>query len=122
MREESIQAAIALCRCKKTHDIYGVRFEKREASQWMYNWAFPVKESAAKREGYDLTKIIGDIFPDESYPGCPYCGAKYFVICDCGKLNCYQNTEVTRFTCEWCGTTGSISAYDGSGFQTGGDL
>lgn len=56
-----MEARIALCKCKEGKNIYGVRFEKTE-NGWKYTWAFPVKEAAAKREHYDETKIVGQIF------------------------------------------------------------
>ena len=120
---EKMEARIALCKCKEGKKAYGVRFEKL-GNGWKYTWAFPVKEESAKREGYDETKIIGDIGPDAAYPGCPFCRAKSFVICSCGKLNCNNvNTPNARFTCEWCGASGVLSAgYDGSGFGSGGDI
>ena len=114
------EATIALCKCKETHKTYGVRFEKTSEGNWVYTWAFPMKESAAKREGYDGTVIEGNIKPREDYPGCPYCGAKYFVICSCGKLNCNIGTP-GLFTCEWCDMIGELGGYDGGGFHAGGD-
>ena len=114
------EATIALCKCKETHKIYGVRFEKTSTSSWKYTWAYPIKEAVAKREGYDGTVIIGDIEPDDEYPGCPYCGAKFFVVCSCGKLNCNVG-NVKRFICEWCGLSGALIEYDGFGIKSGGD-
>lgn len=120
---EKMEARIALCKCKEGKKAYGVRFEKF-GNGWKYTWAFPVREESAKREGYDETKILGDISPDAAYPGCPFCRAKSFVICSCGKLNCNNvNTPNARFTCEWCGASGVLSSgYDGSGFGSGGDI
>ena len=69
----------------------------------------------------DETKIVGQIFPDNGYPGCPYCRTKDFVICNCGKLNCHNGND-THFTCNWCGLSGTLGSYDGSGFGSGGDL
>ena len=120
MRRNMPEATVALCKCGETHKIYGVRFEKTADKQWKYAWAFPMKESAAKREGYDTTTITGIIAPDAEYPGCPYCGSKYFVICSCGKLNCNITTGKT-FTCNWCGKIGVLMNYSGDGFQSGGD-
>lgn len=117
---EMPEATVAICKCKETHKTYGVRFEKIAPRHWKYTWAFPMKESTAKHEGYDGTIIDGAIEPDEKYPGCPYCGAKYFVICSCGKLNCKIGTGLL-FTCEWCGQTGQLINYTGSGIQAGGD-
>ena len=111
---------IGLCRCKEGHRIYGVRFEK-EATKWKYTWAFPIKkESSATREGYGKYTIKGSLVLGDEYPGCPYCGAKAFIVCECGKLNC-NNGETGLFTCEWCGLTGTIGEYKGEGFKSGDD-
>ena len=40
-----IEATVALCKCGKTHKVYGVRFEKAGKKHWKYTWAFPIKES-----------------------------------------------------------------------------
>ncbi len=113
------EATVAICKCKESHKSYGVRFEKIGFRQWNYTWAFPMNESSARREGYDSTMIDGTIEPDTEYPGCPYCGIKYFLVCSCGKLNC--NVGGTIATCEWCGATGQVTGYSGSGFRAGGD-
>lgn len=116
------EAKIALCKCKETHKTYGVRFEQM-SNGWKYTWAFPIKENVAKREGYDATILKGTLVQDTEYPGCPYCGAKYFIVCGtCGKLNCNTGIIAGKFTCEWCSTIGEIVGYDGSGVKSGGDL
>lgn len=117
---ERIEATVALCKCKESKKMYGVRFQKIANHRWKYTWSFPVKSSTAKREGYDATIIDGMIEPDAEYPGCPYCGRKSFVVCDCGKLNCYISYDGT-FKCDWCGKKGTLTDYDGSGIQSGGD-
>lgn len=114
------EATVAICKCKETHKTYGVRFEKTAPGHWKYTWAFPMKEAAARREGYEGTTIDGAIEPDAGYPGCPYCGTNYFVVCSCGKLNCNTGGS-TAFTCEWCGKTGHLTTYGGTGFRAGGD-
>lgn len=115
------EAKIAMCKCKESKGkIYGVRFQ-RKGSGWEYTWAFKMNEASARREGYDKTELIGNITPTKSYPGCPYCGNRYFVICgDCHKLNCKITTGDT-FTCDWCGNTGTLEDYDGDGISAGGD-
>ena len=119
--QQQIEARIALCKCKEGRRVYGVRFQK-VGNGWEYTWAFPIKEEAAKREGYEETVITGAIEPEKDYPGCPYCGAKYFVICSCGKLNCNCGTS-GQFTCGWCGMSGTLTgSYDGSGISSGGDI
>ena len=115
------EGKIALCKCPLTHNTYGVRFEKI-GSSWRYDWAFSISPKAAMRERYDETKIVGDIAMGNGYPGCPYCESKFFIICECGHLNCY-NVKGNRFTCEWCKQEGILSGeYTGSGISSGGDL
>lgn len=114
------EARIALCKCKEAKKIYGVRMEKA-AGGWISTWAFPISADSAKREGYEETILTGSLGMSPDYNGCPYCGTKYFVVCgSCNKLNCNINTGNT-FTCEWCGSTGTLTAYDGAGVKSGGD-
>ena len=116
----NIEAHVVLAKCSRTRKVYGVRMEKT-AGGWTYDWAFSLNEGRAKSENYSSSKIIGNIYPDPEYPGCPYCGAKSFVVCSCGKLNCY-NSEMKVFTCEWCGSQGELVDYTGSGINSSGDV
>lgn len=111
------EASVAVCKCSTTHRLFGVRFEKIDR-QWFYTWAFALKESTARSEGYDRVQIKGNIMPANDYPGCPYCGSNGFVICrNCEKLSCMPVAS-GLFTCEWCETTGMLTSYDGSGFNS----
>lgn len=115
-----MEARIALCKCKETKKIYGIRMEKAQGG-WNCTWAFPISDGAAKREGYDETTLKGGIGRTEEYNGCPYCGVKALVVCAaCQRLNCRVGTG-ELFTCEWCGSRGQITEYDGAGVQSGGD-
>lgn len=115
------EARIAMCKCKEAKGrTYGVRFQ-RDGFGWKYTWAFKMNESSAKREGYNDTQIMGNIEPEEEYPGCPYCKTKYFVVCgSCQHLNCNISLG-TVFTCEWCGHTGVLGDFSGDGIASGGD-
>lgn len=115
------EAKVALCKCRESKRVYGVRFEE-DGAAWKYTWAFPIKEDIAKREGYDATTMVGMIHSDEEYPGCPYCGRIGFLVCErCHKISC-NIIDGNTATCEWCGMTGTISGYDGKGISSGGDL
>ncbi len=116
----NIEAQVALAKCREGKKIYGVRMEKTSLG-WKYDWAFTLSESRAKSENYSSTKIKGNIYPDSEYPGCPYCGAKSFVVCGCGRLNC-NNSDEKIFTCEWCGAKGELVDYQGDGFDSAGDI
>lgn len=115
------EGRVGLCKCPKTHQMYGVRFERKNGT-WYYDWAFKIRPESASREKYGETVIKGAIDMDEEYPGCPYCEAKGFIICSCGKLNC-NNIDGTILTCEWCGEQGRLAgAYDGRGIKFGSDV
>lgn len=116
----NIDAKVALAKCRESKKIYGVRMEKTQLG-WKYNWAFELNEGRAKNEGYGATKIVGAIYPDEEYPGCPYCKARTFVVCSCGKLNC-NNSEGKVFKCNWCGASGELVDYEGAGISSSGDV
>ena len=115
------EARIALCKCGESKKIYGVRMEKAQGG-WNCTWAFPISADSAKREGYDATILKGNLGHTAEYNGCPYCGVKVFVVCDsCKKLNC-QIISGDYFTCEWCGATGELINYNGSGIKSAGDV
>lgn len=116
-----IEAKVALAKCQEGKKTFGVRMEKTSEG-WKYNWAFKIGDRRAGTEGYGDTKIVGDIYADLAYPGCPYCNGTSFVVCvSCGKLNC-NNTRGKIFTCEWCGAQGELIAYDGVGISSSGDV
>lgn len=72
--------SIVMAVCSKTKKHFGIRLEERSRKTWVATWAFPLKESAGKREGYDKTKITGTFYLDFTYPGCPHCEAKTFTL------------------------------------------
>lgn len=100
------QVVIAKCRNGKP---YGIRMEKNGKS-WSMTWAFPTDEGRSGREGYSSTAMQGNFTPAAGYNGCPYCGAKYFLLCGCGKISCYNNEETV--SCNWCGTQGKAQKTD----------
>ena len=120
MREMK-KAVVVLCRCGEVHKTYGIRAEESDANGWCFTWAFPIKESAAKREGYDKTSVGGNLLLSEDYPGCPYCRQKSFVVCSCGHISC-KVLKKDRFTCEWCGESAELTEYSGERIQAGGDV
>jgi transcription elongation factor Elf1 len=102
-----MKANVILMKCPKERRTYGVRIEEN-CGDWYRTWAFPMDEGRASREGYDKTKITGNLMPTHDFNGCPYCGTKEFVQCGrCGKLSCWNKEE--RITCGWCGLTGDIT-------------
>jgi hypothetical protein len=93
---------IVCARCGHTADGFGIRFERSGETRWSATWAFPLKENAARREGYDRSEISGTIQLDPAYPGCPHCGDATIVRCgSCGKVSCW-NGEARVVTCARC--------------------
>lgn len=117
---ESAEAVVILCKCGKNHKTFGIRTEKSTNKKWMMTWAFPIKESTGKREGYDKVSVSGDISMTSEYPGCPYCGQRSLTVCSCGHL-CCTITRGNVFTCEWCGAQGQIGDYTGEEISAGTD-
>lgn len=103
-----LEATVALCKCPHCGKVYGIRIEKR-GQDLFCTWAFPVKENTAARENYGKKVLRGQLYLDESYPGCPYCKKKNFFFCgNCGKLTCWDGgTRVV--TCSWCKNTAELS-------------
>ena len=115
------EAVVVLAKCREGHKTYGIRTERTGNDRWLATWAFPIKESSAKREKYDKTSIKGDILFSKEYPGCPYCGGYGLTLCTCGHLSC-TILENSVFTCEWCGAQGRIGDYTGEAITAGIDL
>lgn len=45
------EAVVLIAKCGERHKTYGMRLEKTGHDRWLTTWAFPIKESSAKREG-----------------------------------------------------------------------
>jgi len=97
-----MEAAVIVAKCSKNGQTYGMRTQKMNDGDWWRTWAFSIDEKKAKKEGYDVTKVQGNMYHTEEYPGCPYCRTKSFVQCNkCGKLTCWNGE--TEMMCAWCG-------------------
>jgi len=107
--KEIPKVVVVLARCGLKKEPFGIRFEEIERGQWVADWAFPIKDEAARKEGYDRMEITGSFAYVQHYPGCPHCQAKAIIQCQCGKLACYDG-ESKLVTCPWCGVKGKISS------------
>ena len=97
-----MDAAIILTKCPKRRLVYGIRTQKMSDGDWWRTWAFSIDEHRACREGYDVTKVQGNLYHTEEYPGCPYCRTKNFVQCNqCKKISCWNGER--QLSCLWCG-------------------
>lgn len=98
---------IVMGRCGQSKQSFGIRFEQRSGHEWAGTWAFAIKETAAKREGYEKTRMEGSFSFDAAFPGCPHCSSRSFFLCGCGKIACMRS-EGHRVTCPWCGAIGEV--------------
>ncbi len=93
---------IGMARCAKNRQSFGIRLEKINKGFWEANWAFIMQEKMAKKEGYEKDQIVGFFAFIEEYPGSPHCKANAAVVCECGKVACWDG-EMRRVICPWCG-------------------
>lgn len=101
----TLKAAVVMAKCSHhTHKSFGIRLEEKLTGQWFADWAFAIKESAVKREGYDHSEIRGTFALDTTYPGCPFCEKSSIVRCCCGGVSCWNENEEGNSSCAWCGT------------------
>ncbi len=111
------KVVIIMARCSKNKQSFGIRLEEKLPGEWIADWAFAIKESVAKREGYEKSEITGSFLIDDAYPGCPYCEEKSFVLCKgtlfsrCNKVSCCSGEQGSIHTCPWCGNKAKISGY-----------
>lgn len=97
-----MEAVILLQKCSQTKKTFGNRVEERSPGKWYKNWAFPIRESKARNEGYDKSSINGMLYSAEEHPGCPYCGSRSSVLCGtCKRLTCWHGEK--EMSCQWCG-------------------
>ena len=97
-----MKAAVVLVKCTRRPMTYGIRMQTEDGESWHKTWAFPVDENRAGKEGYGQQSIEGYYFNDDSFPGCPCCGAKQIIFCSsCHRASCWNGE--TDMNCAWCG-------------------
>ena len=120
-----LDVVVVMAKCDKYGKSFGIRMEKEKGKfltkdKWVADWAFAIKESQAKKEGYDKQSISGSFDFANEYPACPHCESQGVYKCVCGNVACWD-TKSDIVTCPWCGTEielgGNISSLD-----VGGDL
>ena len=102
MTDKKPNVVIVTARCNNKKQNFGIRVEEKDRNTWIADWAFPIKESTARKERYDMNKISGNIIFDSQYPGCPYCESKGIFLCGrCNKVSCFNGKTEIVF-CPWC--------------------
>lgn len=87
--------------CSRTNNTFGTTVDKMRGT-YMLMWAFKISHDAPIREEYGIKAVHGRVRFHEDYPGCPYCGEKYFCVCgSCGRITSYHGE--THLVCPHCG-------------------
>jgi len=106
-------------KCEKTRKSFYIRVESdtdkiTDTTIWTVNGVSAVDEERelepllTQRIGNRvLIRLIG-----QSYPGCPHCGNMSLILCECGKIICFDISR-RKVTCPWCNTT-SYAAVESS--------
>ena len=99
---------IVMARCCREKASFGIRYEETERGIWAGTWAFPVKESYARKENYEKNTITGSIVFIPEYPGCPYCKSKGIFLCNaCNHVACWDGESKT-VVCPNCNAQGKL--------------
>ena len=120
------KVVIIMPRCSHSKQSFGIRLEEKLTGEWMADWTFPIKEAAAKREGYDKSKNAGSFLVNDVYPDCPHCKQESFVKCGgtlfsrCNKVSGGEE-QGNFYTCPWGENKAQISGYIES-LSVGNDL
>lgn len=110
VHEVDAQFRLALARCTKTKQPFALRFERdaQAPETWIVVDTLQVQEGTAQRGGYGSAELTGAFMAGPQYHGCPYCGARSTLRCQCGKLACWNGTRKSN-VCPWCGAKGQVS-------------
>jgi uncharacterized protein YegL len=99
---------VVLARCATGGSLYGVRLVGEQGKEWRVEWAFPVEERLAAREGYDRAEISGSFVFGTEWSGCLFCSSQSLLRCVCGALGCWTGTPGV-VVCPWCRIRGQSS-------------
>lgn len=98
-----MDANVVLIKCTRAKKLFGVRIQLMDDGDWWRTWAFKIDDRRAKNEHYDTNRVVGNLFPTEEYPGCPYCESNGLVQCgNCQHLSCWHGEK--SIMCDWCET------------------
>lgn len=105
--------------CSRSREYFGISVDPVSRNQFKLVWSFKMSKDQAIREGTDRKQVSGQVYPDENFNFCPYCGGRTFVQCGkCGRFFCY-NEEARE--CPLCHVRiGGIEAASNFSFGGGG--
>ncbi len=107
MRKIGKNAFVVIGHCPKARKIYGITVDELRVGHYCFVWTFKLDEKRAKHEGFGEKSVNGSVEDDAEYPGCPYCGSKDKVVCNCcGAMLCYYGQG--EITCPNCGMSGPV--------------
>lgn len=110
MKNPKRNESVVMAWCQKSGKPFGITAEIC-GKDIFFKWAFKMSESTSKKEGFDKTRISGNIIDMPEYPGCPHCGADTWYQCSNGHFVCLR-PGTTWVKCPKCGVSGELSVSD----------
>lgn len=120
MRNPKRNETVVMAWCQQSRKPFGITAEIRNR-EIDFKWAFKMSESTSSKEGFDRTRVSGNIFTTADYPGCPHCGAKSWYQCSNGHFVCMESGKTGWVKCPKCGVEGELKIADNFDLS-GGDL
>lgn len=98
---------LGMAYCHNHREPFGIHLTRDEENgNWAIDYAFALSErSSDAYAAIRASKLRGKFtFPD-CYPGCPHCGNRQLIRCNCGELNCFvtHDKDFEPFYCMSCG-------------------
>ena len=92
--------------CVRTHQPMTGRFDEQK-NGWNLTELHLREGSDMAETTEDPVHLKGNFNVAREFKGCPECGNRWFVRCDCGELSCWPGGK-GRFTCVVCGEAGDV--------------
>lgn len=118
MRNPKRNETVVMAWCRRSGKPFGITAEIR-GKEIDFKWAFKMSESTSSKEGFDKTRVSGNIFNAPEYPGCPHCGADTWFQCPNGHFVCLERNTSGVVKCPKCGFSGELAVSDN--FNISGD-
>ena len=120
MRHPKKDMMVVMATCYRAKRPWGITIEKK-GRHCEFQWAFPLAQDKARREGFDRNSFSGEVQFAGEYPGCPYCGSTGFFQCGkCNAVTCLPEDAGSKVTRPACGTPLTLETGRDFDFKGGG--
>jgi hypothetical protein len=106
-------------RCSRSKEAYRMRaLPELGRRTWMIDYAYRIREDFVVGQQTSNQNIAGSLALSADFSGCPYCHARSFVKCNCGRFGCWSG-QSTEYQCPWCGYSGPVGPSGINSFSGG---